>query len=144
MKTILVLFLVTVTAFLIACDKDKFETKPRIEVADYNSQIIPNNGTLVIRLNYFDKEGDLGTGQLYIYRDRLNSRPGNQDRADTFRYQLPEFTNRDKGEIRIEFSAAELTESSIENDTLRFKIAVADLANNHSDTITTDNLVILE
>ncbi len=144
MKTILVIFLFTVGVLLIACGKDKFETKPRIEVKDYNSKIIPPNGSLVIRLNYFDKEGDLGTGQLYIYRDRLNLRPGNQDRADTFRYQLPEFTNRDKGEIRIEFSAAELTESSVENDTLRFKIAVADLANNHSDTITTETIVILE
>jgi hypothetical protein len=144
MKTTLVLFLFTIAALLIACDKDKFETKPRIEVKDYSSQIVPNNGTVVIRVNYFDKEGDLGTGQLYVYRDRLNLRPGDQNRADTFRYQLPEFTNREQGEIRIQFTADELTESSIENDTLRFKIAVTDLANNHSDTITTENLVILE
>jgi hypothetical protein len=144
MKTILVIFLFVVSALLIACGKDKFETKPRIEVLDYTSKIIPADGSLAIRLNYYDKEGDLGSGQLYIFRQRLNIRPGNQNRADTFRYQLPEFTNRDKGEIRIEFNATELTESSIENDTILFKIAVADLADNHSDTLTTETLVILQ
>ena len=146
MKTILVVFLFSVTALVVACDKDKFETKPKIEIKDYNGKVIPLDGSLVIRLNYFDKEGDLGTGPLYIYRDRLNifPPPVNGNRADTFRYSLPEFTDIDKGEIRIEFSGQELKEGSVENDTIRFKIAVSDKAGNHSDTITTENIVILK
>ncbi|MEI9910543.1 MAG: hypothetical protein WDO71_13250 [Bacteroidota bacterium] len=43
-------------------------TKPLIEVKSYNSKEISQHGQLTIRLNYFDKEGDLGKGDFFAVR----------------------------------------------------------------------------
>ena len=48
---------------IVACGKDKFETKPKLEIKDYSSKnIFPRPAGLPeeelrIRLNFFDKEG---------------------------------------------------------------------------------------
>jgi hypothetical protein len=144
MKRISLFSFVALTALLTSCDKDKFETKPVIEVKDYSSKEIPRNGALVLRLNYFDKEGDLGEGTFYLFRNRLNVLPPNQNRADVLTYALPKFENKDQGEIRIVLQEADfLGESSTENDTMQFRIAVTDKEGNTSDTITTDNIVVI-
>ena len=145
MKTVPVLLLGMLTLVVVSCGKDKFETKPLIEVKSYNSKEIPQNGTLTIRVDYFDKEGDLGSGQFFAVRERLNAFPLSQDfdRADTLRYTLPEFPARDKGEISVHLNYSDfLKESPIENDTIRFRMAVTDVKGNHSDTITTEQIVI--
>ena len=135
------------TVFLAACSKDKFATKPRIEVKDYNSKEIGLNGQLTIRLDYFDKEGDLGTGNFYAVRQRLNIQPlslSDADRPDTLRYPLPSFPDKNKGEIVLQLNYNDfLKESLSKNDTINFKIAVEDRGGNKSDTITTDNIVIV-
>lgn len=146
MKTILVTLVFSLSILLMACGKDKFQTKPRIEIKEYSSKEIPKGGVLTIKLNYFDKEGDLGLGQFYAYRDRLNVIPLgiNEDRADELNYPLPEFNDRDNGEITLTLNEVDfLKESLTYNDTLRFKIAVTDRAGNTSDTLITDNIVIL-
>jgi hypothetical protein len=132
---------------LFSCDKDKFETRPRIEVKSYSSKEIAQHGILTIRLNYYDKEGDLGTGPFWAARYRLNALPlgsSDADRADTLTYALPEFPARDVGEIflRLEYDNF-LKESFSQNDTIFFRIAVEDKAGNKSDTINTDPIVIL-
>jgi hypothetical protein len=147
MKAIPAILILSVGIFLLACNKDKFETKPRIEVKSYSAKQIPQHGQLTIRINYFDKEGDLGTGQFYAFRKRLNGLPlgtSDADRPDTLRYPLPAFTPEDKGEIFLQLNYDDfLKESVSKNDTIIFKLAVADKAGNKSDTITTDQIVIL-
>jgi len=136
---------------LVACSKDKFATTPKVEVKDYNSKEIPAppsgfESFMTIRLNYFDKEGDLGQGQFYAERVRKNKKPlgsGDYSRPTFYTYALPEFVNRDKGEITFQLSYNDLKQSRTENDTLQFRIAVSDRAGNKSDTITTDAIVIL-
>jgi hypothetical protein len=83
MKTLPAIFIVSLTTLLIACGKDKFETKPKLEIKGYNSKEISNGQGLRITINYFDKEGDLNDAQMIGIRDRLNSIPPNQDLADT-------------------------------------------------------------
>ena len=51
--------LILVVLAVVAFSKDKFQTTPKIEVKDYNTKAVPRNGQLIVRLNYFDKEGDL-------------------------------------------------------------------------------------
>jgi hypothetical protein len=144
MKTILAIL---VSLVLFACGKDRFATKPRIEIKSYSSKEISEHGKLTIRINYFDKEGDLGQGNFFAVRRRLNALPlgtGDADRADTLRYLLPEFTARDKGEIFLELNYDDfLKESLSKNDTIDFRIAVTDIAGNKSDTISSDKIVIL-
>jgi hypothetical protein len=148
MKTILLVTILSLTLFMIAaCGKNIFETRPRIEIKSYSSKEIPQHGKLTIRLNYFDKEGDLGKGSFFAARRRLNGLPlgtGDADRADTLRYILPDFPVKDKGEIFLELNYDDfLKESVTKNDTIDFRIAVTDLAGNKSDTITSDKIVIL-
>ena len=147
MKTFPAFLIASLAILLIACTKDKFATKPRIEIKSYNSKEIPLHGQLTIRLNYFDKEGDLGTGDFFAARIRQNALPlGSSDanRPDTLVYPLPDFPVKDKGEILLQLNYDDfLKESLTRNDTIVFRIAVADKAGNKSDTITSDRIVIL-
>jgi len=151
MKTVLATVLLSFILFLFACNKGKFETRPRIEVKSYSSKEISQHGQLTIRLNFYDKEGDLGGGDFWAARYRLNIRPlGTSDanRADTLDvahgYTVPEFPARDQGEVLLQLDYDSfLKESNAENDTIYFRIAVTDKAGNKSDTISTDPIVIL-
>ena len=144
MKTIPVIFIISLTTLLIACGKDKFETKPKLEIKNYSSKEIFQGDALTIRLNYFDKEGDLSNAPLIGILKRINLFPlaPGQDKVDTFRNNLPEFPKKENGEITFQLPFDFLKESTVENDTLIFRFAVSDLAGNKSDTITTDQIVI--
>ncbi len=144
MKVIPAIFVFSLAILFIACGKDKFETKPRLEIKDYNTKELVAGQDLVIRLNYFDKEGDLNEAPVIGIIKRTNILPlgPNQDKVDTFRTTLPQFPAKDNGEIRFQLSYNFLKESTVENDTLVFRFAVTDLAGNKSDTITSDQVVI--
>jgi hypothetical protein len=145
MKTLPLIFFVAVGILLVACGKDKFETKPRLEVKDYSSKEIHQGENLRIRLNYFDKEGDLSEAPVIGILKRLNlfPIPPAQDKVDTFRNNLPEFPKNDNGEIAFELPYDFLKESTVENDTIMFRFAVTDRGGHSSDTIETAPLVIL-
>ena len=147
MKTRLLLFLVIATAVTIfACNKDKFQTKPTIEVKALSTKEVPApNGTMNLRLTFTDKEGDLGNGVLTYIRVRTNStpipNPGTYDKIDTIRTNLPEFPSKTKGEIDIHFDYNYLDEDPNRNDSMFFKITVQDTGGNNSDTISTPVVV---
>lgn len=145
MRAIPAIFLVSVAILMIACGKDKFDTKPRLEIKDYSSKEIRQGDQLRIRLNYYDKEGDLNGSPVLGVLRRLNlvPLPTGQDKADTFRYNLPEFPEKDQGEISFQLPFDFLKESLTENDTIRFRFAVEDLAGNKSDTIESDQIVVI-
>ena len=130
---------------LLACNKDKFQTKPQITISDYNSKEISQGDELEVRLNYTDKEGDVGQGSFFGARLRQNKRPlagSDNDQLDTLRYSLPEMPNIDKGVIVMKLDYNFLKESLTENDTVVFRIAIKDRGGNASDTLTTDKIVI--
>ncbi len=132
---------------LMACNKDKFQTKPRITISDYNSKEISQGDNLEVRLNYTDKEGDVGQGSFFGVRLRQNIRPlagSDNDQLDTLRYSLPEMPDIDKGTIVMKLDFNFLKESLTENDTVVFRIAIKDRAGNASDTLTTAKIVILK
>ena len=143
MKTILVPLSILLAFVLVACGKDKFETKPRIEIKSYSSKEIHQGESLRIRLNYYDKEGDLDEGTFTAIRDRLNLLPlGPVDLADSFGSLLPKFPPKDQGEINFQIDYGRLKESTIENDTMVFRFYASDKAGNKTDTITSDKIVV--
>lgn len=144
MRVIPAIFAFSLAILLIACGKDKFETKPKLEIKDYNTRELFNGQDLRIRLNFFDKEGDLNGAPVFGEIVRLNLFPlgPDQDKVDTFQTFLPEFPSKDNGEISFQLPYGFLKESTVENDTLVFRFAVIDLAGNKSDTITSDQVVI--
>lgn len=146
MKTILAVLVLSLAFVLFSCGKDKFATKPLIEIRSYSSKTVPPGGQLTIRLNYFDKEGDLGKGAFWAARYRLNAfpLPRGEDRADTLNYLLPEYPAKNQGEVILQLDYNTfLKESTTQNDTIFFRIAVTDINGNKSDTISTDPIVIL-
>lgn len=144
MKTIPAFFICSLAMLIIACGKDKFETKPKLEIKDYSSKEIFPGEELRIRLNYFDKEGDLSEAPMVGILKRLNifPIPPIQDKVDTFRNFLPEFPKNDNGEISFQLPYDFLKESTVENDTILFRFAVSDRAGNKSDTVETAHIVI--
>jgi len=145
MKTIPAIFVLSLATLLIACGKDKFETKPRLEIKDYSTKELFPGEALRIRLNYFDKEGDLNGSPVIGVLKRINliPLPSAQDKVDTFRNNLPDFPAKDNGEISFQLPYDFLKESLTENDTLIFRFAVEDLAGNKSDTVDSEPVVII-
>jgi hypothetical protein len=144
MKALPAIFISSLIILLVACGKDKFETKPKLEIKDYNTRELFPSQTLTIRINYFDKEGDLGEAPVIGILKRLNLLPlgPDQDKVDTFRTFLPEFPDKGNGEISFSLPYDFLKESTVENDTLVFRFSVTDRAGNISDTVTSDQVVI--
>lgn len=144
MKMFLVFIIILSTVLLAACHKDKFETKPRIEIKDYSSTELFPGDALRIRLNYFDKEGDLNKGLIIIRKIRLNRFPPialadyKEDSLDSI---LPDFPSKDKAEITFQTTYDRLNESQTKNDTIQYRFAVVDRAGNSSDTITSSIIV---
>ena len=140
-----VLFYSILVISLLSCDKDSFETKPTLEYKSANTDIVPQNSDLRVTLDYTDKEGDLGNGVLTYIRVRTNSTPipdpGTFDKIDTIRTAIPEFPQKNKGEIDILFDYNFLDEDPNRNDSMFFRITVTDLAGNASDTIATPIVV---
>lgn len=144
MKAIPAMFAISVVMILFGCGKDKFETKPRLEIKSYSEKHIFPGQSLLIRINYYDKEGDLNGSPVIGILRRLNQLPLpiGQDKIDTFRNTLPDFPSKDNGEISFELPYDFLKESLVENDTIMFRFAVEDLAGNKSDTVDSDQIVI--
>jgi hypothetical protein len=83
---------------------------------------------------------------MYVFRNRLNKIPPTPalDRGDELTYTIPKYTDRDKGELRLTLNEVDfLSESVTQNDTMVFRIAVTDRAGHTSDTLTTDQIVVL-
>jgi len=132
--------------FLLACNKDKFQTKPTISVKEINNtEVNAPDGILRITLECTDKEGDEGNGQLTYIRVRTNTTsipdPTNNDKADTAFAAVPDFPTKDKVEMTLDIPYSFLDEDPTRNDTMFFKLTLRDRGSNQSDTISTTQIV---
>ena len=145
--------LFVLTAFfviVVACNKDKFLTKPTIKIKSLNTEFVPLNGNLIITLECTDKEGDVQDSVIIIKR-RLNRRVVTTLR-DTLRYKFPQFPNTPRTEViaTLDYQTILSAQSppnipgtnQKELDTLILKLAVRDRAGHTSDTITTNRIIV--
>jgi hypothetical protein len=139
---------------LIACNKDKYQTKPQISLKSVSSDVVPNGGDLNVALSYTDKEGDI-SDTLTILKIRLNQTVVPTLR-DTIQYKIPDFPNYDKGEIDIDMNyqndlVSAATPPPIQGsnpsvpqpDTLLLKFWIRDKGGHTSDTVTTGKIVVI-
>lgn len=144
--------LVAAGLLLAACDKEKFQTKPTIEVMAVEPDVVPIGGALQVRLQFTDKEGDVDDS-VTVIRLRLNERDFD---AQPFarQFKIPAFPDKTKGEISINMAwATFLTlqnpplripgQNVNEPDTLSLSFSVKDAAGNRSDTVTLPNNIIV-
>lgn len=152
MKITLLIFSVLAIVVL-ACNKDKFQTKPTISIKSISGDYIPFNTNFEMTLECTDKEGDV-QDTFFIFKRRLNKRVVPTTARDTMKIPFPVFP----GTQRIELVAtivyqdilAAITPLTIpgsnppqkELDTLILRIAVKDKAGNVSDTIETKQLQV--
>jgi hypothetical protein len=136
--------------FFVACSKDKFETKPTLEIKSFSPNPLPVNADLIIDLDYTDKEGDLATDSaIYVRKIRINQKKLPTVR-DSFWVPLPDnVPKKTKGTIRLTFPFETYAKSASDPgnppvpDSLIFRFAMRDAANNVSDTVES-GLVIIE
>lgn len=145
--------LLAIIAFVvIACGKDRFQTVPQLKLKSRSTDIVPLNGTLVLDIEFTDKEGDV-RDSLLIVRERLNASGRVQLPASP--YGIPDFPHTDRGEFEVSLSyqfglifglgPLRIPGSSParnEVDTLRLKIVARDAAGNKSDTLVVDNVYV--
>jgi hypothetical protein len=150
----------TLTAFLFlalitGCSKNKFQTKPQLKLLSTSALDVAKNGTLEVSLEFTDKEGDVDDSVL-VRRYRTNRRPvGPQGtKLDSFRLKIPDFPDRQKGELNIIFSYQDLIMTvddlsvpgtnpvQIESDSIVYKFVARDKAGNKSDTLVLNNVVV--
>ncbi len=141
-------------AFLISCDKDKFETKPKLTFKSVNATTITKGGDLKFELTATDKEGDL-TDSLFVIR--LNRNCTKKD-TTKFQYILPKFPTSGNLEIPIQVNYSyqsqgsnyppitpsfSCTSGSPRNDSCTFKFIIRDKAGNVSDSVLSPEIVLL-
>lgn len=145
--TISVLFIV-----ILACNKDKFQTKPQLTVKSVSDKLIPFNGGIDVTLGFTDKEGDVNDS-IFVVRERLNRRGPLVRPASP--YKIPAFPNTTQGEfiVSLQYSAG-LTfgispiriigsnPARNEPDTMNLKFVARDKAGNKSDTVTVGNVIV--
>src|SRR5215217_5476596 len=83
---------------LVACNKDKFETKPHLEIKSVNTHELAFNQALLVTFEFTDKEGDV-SDSFFIVRQRLNIH--DPVLLNPLPYKIPNFPNTMKGEIEV-------------------------------------------
>jgi hypothetical protein len=139
--------ILSIFIFLLAgCNKDKFATVPQLKYEGVNTKILRSGEVITFTLSFTDAEGDL-TDSMYVeqFEPRcVNSRLKRM-------YKIPVFptTKNQQGEILVTFGynvngAIPLrTPQCNRNDTATFRFVLKDLAQNKSDTVSSDPIIIV-
>jgi hypothetical protein len=151
MRLLLATLACATLTLLFSCDKNTFETKPRIEIKSISTDELFPGQELRVTLNYFDKEGDLGKGVLTYIMERTPAAKAfpNFEIADTVDAVLPEFPDKSQAEITQRFAYDRLDEKSDglridKNDTVYIRFTVRDKEGNQSDTIATKQIIAFQ
>jgi hypothetical protein len=136
---------------LVACSKNKFESKPSLKVTSLNKEVVPRGDSLTITFEFTDKEGDVDSA-IFMVRRRLNVK-GDTTKSPE-RFIIPSFPDKSEGEIELTLSNSgylsrgiqgiRIPGSGIENepDTMKLSFFLADQKGNRSDTAVANVIVI--
>ncbi len=150
MKTKLLILGLIATIFS-GCSKDTYTTKPQISIKSISSTTLSTGSVLLFQIHFTDKEGDIqDTLWVQKFSRVCPTTPGVQFTAAS---RVPDFTptsNLDGIlEIGFGYNANVQGYNTIsgcggKTDTAYFKFWLKDKANNISDTITTENIILLK
>ena len=136
----------------VACSKDKFATKPSLEIKSISPNPLPKNSVpLEIELEYTDKEGDLAEDSaIFVRKIRINQKKVGNTLRDSFWLALPgNVPKKTKGTIKLTLDYEKYAKSASNPgnppapDSLIFRFAMRDKTKNVSDTVESE-LVIIE
>jgi hypothetical protein len=136
----------------LACNKNKFNTKPSLTLKSINGNFVPVGGMLTVDLDWTDKEGDI-SNIIMIAKQRTNQVKVPTIR-DTLLLPVPEFPEKSQGSIQLRLdyqlhliSALNPPSSGgnppdLHDDTLILKFALRDRADNTSDTLVSEAIIV--
>ena len=144
-----ILFALVAICFLISCSKNKYTTKPQLKYKSVNTRVLNRNQQLTFTLEVTDAEGDL-QDSIWVQEIVRNCSTG----GGKAKYKMPAFnTTKDlKGEINICYAygvnlgCPDLFEPKCpgRNDSAVYKFWIQDNAKNVSDTVTSDEVVVVQ
>jgi len=136
----------TISIFLLtSCNKDKYTTAPQLKFKSVNTKGLHSGEVVTFTLSFTDAEGDLSDS---LYVEQFEPRCVATRLAR--KYKIPEFptSKNQSGEILVTFGynvpgAVPLrTPQCNRNDTCTFRFVLKDKAQNKSDTVSSDPVII--
>ena len=130
---------------LTACSSDEeISIKPEISFVSIDPVIlVSGEGSVTIRISYFDSDGDLGENDanvknLFVTDSRNNVR---------FSFRIPALAPEGesiaiRGELPIIISNVALIGTGLSDETVQYTVSVTDRAGNSSNTIETTPITI--
>lgn len=150
MKTKL-LILLAIPVMFYACKKDTYTTKPQLTIKSVNATTLKQGDLLLFQLDFTDAEGDI-QDTLWVQKiSRIC--PGTAGAQFISKNKVPDFTptRNLKGILEIGYAYNAnipgynaISGCGIKNDTAYFKFWLKDKAKNTSDTISSQNIVLLK
>lgn len=150
MKTKL-LILLAIPAMFYGCKKDTYTSKPQISIKSISNKTLSQGDLLVFSIQFTDAEGDI-QDTLWVQKISRTcpSTPGAQFISKN---KVPDFTPTSnlKGTLEIGYAYnanisgySTVSGCGTKNDTAYFKFWLKDKAKNVSDTLISDNIVLLK
>jgi hypothetical protein len=147
-----ILVVILCVAVVVACSKDKAETRPTLKLRSIGGNVVPAGSVLLVELDFTDKEGDVNNS-LFVQKIRTNKQTTATIR-DTFSLPVPEFPKNTKGIIQAQLDYSSHLTSAInppkdpitnknQHDTLLLRFVLRDRAGNVSDTVAAGPIVVL-
>lgn len=147
------LFLFVIIFITVGCNKDKYQTKPKVELKEIkpSNKEVQNGDILLIDLLVYDKEGDV-TDSLFIIRTHTGT-PACGATPDTLSTHIPAYPTSEKSKITFRLQYEYNTNNTAypkiwraicvpaRNDSTTFKFYVKDAAGNVSDPINLEGVV---
>ena len=132
----------------VSCSKEKYTSEPQLEFKKAENYVVPRGGLLEFTLEFTDKEGDIDDS---IYVQSVVPRCVASNR--TLGFRVPSFPtgNNAKGEIKVVFVNGIFADGYVpyngnrcaRPDTTTFRFWIKDRAGNVSDTVQTDQPIVV-
>jgi len=150
MKTKL-LILLAIPAMFYGCKKDTYTTKPQITIKSMSSNTLSQGNLLTFQISFTDLEGDV-QDTLWVQKVSRTC-PTSPGAQFTSKNKVPDFTPTSnlKGILEIGYAYnanvpgySTITGCGLKNDTCYFRFCLKDKAKNVSDTINSDNIILIK
>ena len=149
MKLPFLIATIAVLAFIASCSKDKYTTKPQLELNSVNGSEFPNQSLLSFKFTVTDKEGDI-QDTMWIQKISYSCSDIGNFLAP---YQVPDFTTSKNLKVEMDINYLYGVTSGPyppiygcvqRDDSCYFRFWLKDKAGNVSDTVTSPTIKLLK
>jgi hypothetical protein len=140
------ILIAVVSLIFLSCSKDKFSSTPQLTYKSVNTDRLSPNQVIQFSLSFTDAEGDV-IDTMYVQKVSLNCAASNFFE----RVAIPDFTTNKnlKADVLVSYANGinnppytTVASRCSFNDTCYFRFMLKDKANNKSDTVRSETIVI--